>query len=227
LFGGGSLLVAVLHLGPLKPMLGRLFGSSVACPVSIKGLTAQEIETQRANASRALAGDRPARSRAAGPFALTVTKRADVSAWATAAGIACVAEQSDTALRCSDVPSAALGTSNDGPVASDVFFRFAPDGTLVAVDVMRRPCDGACAESLAREIITRIERDVGEKAASHGAELSAATLDAPGIRMNKTEFRFADFAVDVSVSRLEAAGGPLTVREQYRAVAGTAANAQR
>ncbi len=219
LFGGGTLLVGLLHVGPLKPLLGRLFGSVAGCPVSLKGLTPQEIEAQRARASQTLAGDRPARARAAGPFAIGATRRADVDAWTKANALACAAEQSDTALRCSDVPSSALATSKDAPPASDAFFRFAPDGTLVAVDLMRQPCGGACAESLAREIIARVERDVGEKAASHGAELSAAVLDAPGIRMNKTEFRFADFAVDVSVSRLDAAGGPLTVREQYRSVA--------
>jgi hypothetical protein len=221
LVGLPTLVVALAHVGPLRPVLGRLgrvFGQSTGsgCPVSLAGLTPQEIERHRAQSNEVLAGNQPARARAAGPFIVGKTMRRDVEAWATERAVSCREEQSATALRCTSVPSAALGTSAEAPPATDAFVRFDPSGLVVGVDIMRRECDGACAERLANELAARLERDVGPRSALHG-ELSAAYFDAPGLKTTMLQYRFSDFAADVSVMRSKEAG-PVLVREQYRGV---------
>lgn len=216
LFGGGTLLVAVLHVGPLKPLLGRMFGSASSCPVSVTNLSAKEIDDHRVRSSAILAGTASARSHAAGPFVVGKTTRAEVDAWSKAAAVSCTLEQADTALRCVDVDAKHLGGAASQPRGKDTFFRFSVDGRLVGLDIMREPCDGARAQVLASDLVARVTRDVGDKSAQRG-EIDASYFDAPGIRATMVEFRFADYAVDVSVMRMSTEG-LLSVREQYRAV---------
>lgn len=213
-------LAALGHSKPFRPFLGRWLGQSGACPVSVKGLTPEQIDAHRVSASGVLSGEAPARSRAAGPFVIGTSTRRDVDRWAQAESVTCSVELSGTALRCADVPARALTTSVDAPAGTDTFFRFSPASVLVGLDVMRAPCGGPCNERLAREIVTRVQRDVGQATSQHG-EIDAAYFEAPGLRAVNLEFHFIDYAVDVSVTRL-APSGPLTLREQYRAVSRTA-----
>jgi hypothetical protein len=158
----------------------------------------------------------------AGPFTIRETTRADVDAWSasSAAGMGlgggtCVEELAATALRCRHVPARAIG-ADGGPAGDDVLFRFDPAGKLVGFDVMREAASAAVVAPLAEALVASLERSAGPRSATHG-ETSAAYFDAPGIRMTSIEFRFSDYAADVSVSRLSERG-PLVVREQYRAV---------
>lgn len=209
-------LVALGHAAPLRPLMGRLFGASApGCPV--KGMSAEALEKQRVQASAALAGAVPAKRRVAGPFVIGETKRGDVEAWASRTSLTCTPALAGAALRCADVPSAALAAAVEGaPAGEDVFARFAPSGVLVGLDVMRAPTSGAHAAALLTWLRERALNEVGSPTAAPAA-LSAASLDAPGIQMISTEYRFSDYAVDLGVSRL-VPKGPLVVREQYRAV---------
>lgn len=213
-----TVVIGLAHTRAFGPTLGRLFGMSSGCPVSLEGMKPEQIEAHRARASVVLAGALPSRAKRIGPFAIGTTTRDDVQAWAKSEAIAtCNAEQSGIVLRCIDVPAKALTSSiPSAPQGKDVFFRFTMQGVLVGLDIMREPCDGTCAENLARDLGATVERDIGKATTQHG-ELAAAYFDAPGIRMTITEHRFTDLAVDVSVSRHQLAG-PLTVREQYRSV---------
>ncbi len=222
--GGSLLLVVAGHFGPLRPLLARLGSASAVCPVVGK-LEPQEIESQRAKASQILAGSTPAKRRFAGPFVILASSRMDVEAWASSAGVTCVDEIAKTALRCRDVPARALALGEQGeqaarvvasPSGSDVFVRFDPASKVVGFDVMRTAANAGVVASLASELASRIEREAGARSATHG-QLDAVHLEAPGMRMASVEFRFSDYAADVSVSRLEERGN-LVVREQYRAV---------
>lgn len=225
IFGVLLLLVVAGHFGPLRPWLARLGSASAVCPVVGK-MDPNEIESQRAKASQILAGSTLAKQRFAGPFAILGSTRTDVEAWAASAGVSCVDEIAKTALRCRDVPARALALGELGklgelgevslPTGSDVFVRFDPAGKLVGFDVMRTAASARVVAALAIALASRVEREAGARSATHGT-LDAAYLEAPGMRMASVEFRFSDYAADVSVSRLEERGD-LIVREQYRAV---------
>lgn len=235
--GAGLLLVVVgatisaAHLPALHPWLraatAKLSSGPPSCPMQGRRASSSAIEAQRVSASQTLAGSTPARIRVAGPFVLGVSGARDVEAWAAMRGIRCSDELSGASRRCPDVPAAALSPNSvhdarDSAAApppldaSDVLFRFNADRALVAVDVMRAPAPSDVAVKLAAAIIARLSDAAGAARATFG-DFAPVALEAPGMRMARAEFRFSDYAADVSVSRLDRTG-PLIVREEYRSV---------
>ena len=208
-------LIGLGHVGPGKRLLGGLFGAAApGCPVSLKGLSPQEIEAHRASSSLVLAGEAAPKSRGAGPFVIGATTRGDVTSWALATKVRCDDAQERTALRCIDVPGAALG-AGALPVASDVLVRFDPGERVVALDVMRAAEPEAVASAL-EHLLRDVEARVGPRSALIG-ELSPAYFAGAGLKVTTGECRFTNYAVDVSATRT-ADTGAIRLREQYRAV---------
>jgi hypothetical protein len=192
--------VGVLHTPLGRPLLARL-GMRAGCPVMNAHLTPQQIETGRVQAGLPLRGTARAPQRPALEFALMKATAADVRAWAAASGLACSEELAGTALRCAAPVARA---------ARDLYFRFDPAGVLVALDVMH---EGVSPEEAAREF----ERLRAELAREVGAPtVSRDTLDAEPLSQRAVQYRFRDYAADVSATNFGAQG--VVIREQYRAL---------
>jgi hypothetical protein len=189
--------IGVLHTPLGRPLLARL-GIRSGCPVLNAHLTPQQIENGRVQAALPLRGSERAPQRPALEFALMKATAADVHAWASASGMACSEELAGTALRCQ-----ASG-------ARDLYFRFDPGGVLVALDVMHEgvPPDAAVAEF--ERLRAQLARDVGAPTLSHD------TLDAEPLSQRAVQYRFRDYAADLTATNFGAQG--VIIREQYRAL---------
>ena len=91
---------------------------------------------------------------------------------------------------------------------------FDPRGVVVGIDLMRDGTDGAKAAAVLTSISGRIAREAGPPSTVQGTADPAhlgGYLDRAA-----TEFRFADYAADVSATNLGERG--IVVREQYRSI---------
>jgi hypothetical protein len=203
---GGVLAAAGLaHVPAVRSALGV-----ASCPFAHPASVA-ELEDLRLKAASNLRGAGTAGRAAARPafgFQLDATTKDDVRAWGSAHGATCTDDLGGAALRCEHANVA------DGPGADDAFFRFDPGGRLVGVDVMRAPISAAEAQPLFDAVCARLGREAGP--ASSMRRLDAKALAEPFARAG-AEFRFADYAADVSAMNDEA--GHVVVREQYRTLA--------
>lgn len=196
---GAAALFAVGALGHApfaRAWLAKLGGCPMGAPLS-----AAELEARRVEAVKKIAGTTDARSRPAFGFALERSTRGDARAWAAEHGGGCEDEPGGAALRCK---------ATDG---TDVFFQYGPRGDLVALDVMREGVSPARAAELVKAEIALLTREAGPPARALG-ETDAAYLAGP-LRQVNAEFRFRDYAADVTASNL---GEGVLVRMQYRSI---------
>jgi hypothetical protein len=186
------------------------------CPFSAPAFP-EQAEALRARAMLPLRGEGIAPARSALGFTLGATTRGEVSDWAARQGVACAPEQGANALRCTGVPAA--GPEEAGAPGEDgtgnLYALFDPSGRLVALDVMR---ESSPVETVARRfdvVRRRLASSLGPPSASWG-EATAAYLGARPLRQAAAQFRFADFAADVTATNL--AGRGVVLREQYRSI---------
>jgi hypothetical protein len=213
---GILLLVGILHTPAGQPLLARLSGGGGGgCPVGLANATPEKLEEARVAGLKSVPrGEARAPVRPALRFTLAATKRATVEAWVKANHLACNEEVAGTALRCLDV-DARLAGSADSPRIADLFFRFDPNGGLVALDAMYA---GTSADEAARAFASagqRLTRDLGSAGVVNG-ESSATYLASVALAQTSLEYRFADYAVDVTATNFGERG--VIVREQYRAL---------
>ncbi len=201
-----ALLVGALHSRAARPYLGRL-GVRKGCPVNMDAVTPASLENERLAAIPALRGEGSASARPAMGFQLARATRNEVRAWARNTNAACEERFEAAEMHCAGVP----------PTSSprDVVFRFEPAGVLVAVDVMRRANTPEDAAHAIAETSSELAHEVGPPKATTG-EATAAFLGAEPYRRATIQFRFRDYAADVSATNL--AGRGIIVREQYRAI---------
>lgn len=171
------------------------------------------MEAQRQITANRLRGTTPAASRPAFGFALDVSTRADVRRDIDRAGGACKEELEGAALRCE--VAAAAGR----PSVRDAFFRFSPDGVLVAVDVVREPASPEAAASLVEQLTSKLSREAGPVTTSRG-EATASALGSGHLAQAVREYRFTDYAADVTATNFGEGGKSpdVVVREQYRSL---------
>ena len=193
---------------------GRALLGGGGCPWGKEAPSAAKLEELRVKSAATLkvAGTTRATARPAFGFVLDQSTRADVTAWAARAAATCTAEIGGGALRCE------LGdrniTEENGVPVRDAFFRFDPRGVIVGIDLMRDGTDGAKAAAVLTTISGRIAREAGPPTTVQGTADPAhlgGYLDRAA-----TEFRFADYAADVSATNLGERG--IVVREQYRSI---------
>jgi hypothetical protein len=210
--------VAVPLLGAavaLHTPAGRsLLGARSGCPWGGEAPSAAKLEELRVKSAASLkvAGAARASARPAFGFVLDRSTRADVTAWAARTSATCTDEIGGGALRCELADG--NPTEEGGVAVRDAFFRFDPQGVVVGIDLMRSGTDGAKAASVLTSIAGRIAREAGPPSAVQGSA-DAAHLGGYLDRA-ATEFRFADYAADVSATNLGERG--IVVREQYRSI---------
>lgn len=203
--------VGVLHTKAARPLLARISGAG-GCPV-LAGQTPEKLEEGRVANLKPLAGEGRAAARPALTFVLGKTKRDDIASWADGRKLSCKDDLNGTALRCNDVDSRSV---DDGDVPiEDLFFRFDPGGTLVALDAMHRGANGDEAVQLLDAASARLARALGAPTKTSGERTGAYLTGAP-FAQTAIEYRFADYAADVSATNFGDRG--VVVREQYRAI---------
>jgi hypothetical protein len=202
---------AGLHTHAARALLGGAQG----CPWGNAPPTAAKLEAQRVQVAAALKGAATTRAtaRPAFGFVLDRSTRSEVAAWAARSGATCEAEIGGAAMRC-ELPAQNNVTEENGVSVRDAFFRFDPRGTIVGIDLMREGAAGEKAAVVLASISDRITRAAGPPTTVQGTADSAhlgGYLDRAA-----TEFRFADYAADVSATNLGDRG--VVVREQYRSI---------
>jgi len=195
---------------------GRALLGTGGCPWGGAPPSAEKLEDFRVKNAAPLKANTRAAARPAFGFELDKSTRAELVAWGKSVGAACTEELGGAALRCeSSDPNGGRPIAAEGGLAiHDAFFRFDPRGILVGIDLMRDGTDGEKAASVLIAISARIARDAGPPSTVQG---SASPQHLSGyLNRAATEFRFADYAADVSATNLGAQG--VVVREQYRSI---------
>jgi hypothetical protein len=207
-----AVLVPVLGAGVLAhTRAGRaLFGEK--CPWEGAPPSAERLESFRVKSAANLKGTARAPARPAFGFVLDSSTKADVTAWGARVGATCREEIAGAALRCEST-GRAIGADSELPV-KDAFFRFDPRGVLVGVDLMRDGTNGDKAAAVLTTITAQIAREAGPPSTVQGTASSAHL--AGYLNRAGSEFRFADYAADVSATNMGEQG--VVVREQYRSI---------
>ncbi|GAC1352284.1 MAG: hypothetical protein NVS3B20_14860 [Polyangiales bacterium] len=208
-------LIGFGHTQAGRPILS-LLGIRMGCPVGYdRKVTAAEIDAYRAKSVKTLSGQGEAHDRTALGFELGKTTRADVSAWAKGAGAGCSTLDSDTALRCKGLPgSSFVGVTRAEPI-DDLFFRFDGGGRLVALDATRMGVAPEEAASFLDAEGGKLRERLGPPTQPLGDHTAAFLASGPMLRSG-LEYRFANYAVDLSATNVGGRG--ILVREQYRAI---------
>ncbi len=206
--------MALLHTRFGRPLLARMSGDKGGCPVSIAGASPEKLESHRVEAMKSLKGRGRAAAKPALTFVLGQSTRADVATWESSSHVTCKDDLAGTALRCLDVDPRTVA---DGSVPiADLFFRFDPKGQLVALDVMHDGTSGDAAVRLFGEVVERLASKLGAPPSAAYGERTSAYLTATPLGQATIEYRFADYAADVSATNFGDRG--VVVREQYRAI---------
>ena len=199
---------AALHLPVARPLLGRL---GMACPV--RSVSAEQVDAARRPALRALQGGASAPRRPALGLALGGTREADARAWAARHGIACAENaRAPRALMCQDVPPTAVGRTAGSGAIDDLVLAFDAEGSLVAVDALRRGLTAASAASAGSAVEERLRRELGRPAEAAG-QWSAAYFDGGAMRTSLLRYRFRDYLAFVTATHVPGRG--VLLREQY------------
>lgn len=203
--------VGVAHTDFGRPLLRYVPGMG-ACPLDTATLTAEDRIRVRGEQLAALAGEGEARSRVALAFELGTTTRADIDVWATAHELHCAPGRS-LALRCDDVPAAALGERS----FDEVSFEFDTTGVLLTVESSGHAADAAsAAEYVARRDIS-LRAVLGEPTIVHGDAVAASVARGPLSQISR-EFRRSDVRAQVMATNL--GRGRYGVREFHQLVSG-------
>lgn len=204
--------VSIIAAGGLAhTRAGRaLFGAK--CPWEGAPPSAARLEDFRAKNAVKLKGTARATARPAFGFVLDQSTKADVTAWGSRVAATCREEIGGAALRC-ESSARPIAAENEIPI-KDAFFRFDPRGVLVGVDLMRDGTDGEKAAAMLNTLTERVAREAGPPAAVQG--MASPSHLAGYMNRAATEFRFADYAADVSATNLGEEG--IVVREQYRSI---------
>jgi hypothetical protein len=209
-----SVPLLAVAVGLHTPAGRALIGGADGCPLGKGAPSAAKLEELRVKSAATLKpnGTTRASARPAFGFVLDTSTRADVTAWATRASATCTEEIGGAALRC-ELADKNI-TEENGVSVRDAFFRFDPRGVVVGIDLMRDGTDGNKAAAVLTSISDRITREAGPPSTVRGTADSAhlgGYLDRAA-----TEFRFADYAADVSATNLGDRG--VVIREQYRSI---------
>ncbi len=194
---------------------GRALLGTSGCPWEQGAPSAARLEESRVKSATVLKSNASIRAaaRPAFGFVLDQSTRADVKSWSARAGSTCTDELGGAALRCE--PTDKTRSAENGVGVSDAFFRFEPSGVLVGIDLMREGTDGEKAAAVLTTLTERISLAAGPPSTVQGTA-SSAHLAGGYLNRAATEFRFADYAADVSATNMGERG--VVVREQYRSI---------
>ena len=206
-------LVGLGHTRAARPLIAWMGGSAPGCPV--REIDPVKLEAARVASLAPLRGKDLAPVRPALQFVLRTSTRRDVVIWARASHVPCGDEMNGGALRCRDVPATATGAQIGASDVNDLFFRFDPAGSLVSVDAMHAGVSGEAASTYLDTVSVALSKDLGPADKPMG-EHSARYLSGDLYAQSSTQFRFRDYAADVSATNFGDRG--VVVREQYRPI---------
>ncbi|WP_131931223.1 MULTISPECIES: hypothetical protein [Burkholderia] len=117
-------------------------------------------------------------------------------------------------LRCRGVPAQSLGSN--GPPVSEIWFSFAPDHTLMAINVYRRDMS---ADETRRswQIAVRNLHDALGAPTSVSGDTTLESLIGKPVAVARVSYAYSDYVATVTASHLPYGG--LAVREQYMSTA--------
>jgi hypothetical protein len=215
-------LVGLLAVGALHSNAGRALLGASGCPFdpAAKPASPETIEDFRKKSLASMRVGGKATARPALGLTLGASTRTEASSWASGLGLACEGELGGAALRCEGrAPRDADVTAKPRAMIRDAYFRFAPDGTLVALDILHEGTTAARALASAQGIVAALEAKLGAAARVVG-DPTAQALEAGRSSRAGFELHFDDYAADVSATNLAsddvARGREIVVREQYR-----------
>jgi hypothetical protein len=215
-----TLAVATVAVGWMHTHAGRalLARLGVQCPVT--QVQPPRVAAVRERAIARYRGSTPAPSRPAAGLRLDVSTEAEVGAWAARTHSSCTAiTRGYRFLRCRGVAAAALGSS--GPAVSEVWFSFAPDDALIAVNLYRRYMSESQTQESWQAAVQRLREQLGTPTQSSG-DLTLANLVASPVAVARVQYAYTDYVATVTASRTPYGG--MALREQY--MSAVTANAQ-
>jgi hypothetical protein len=201
---GLTLLIGFLHTKAGRPLLARL---GVSCPVKA---SPEAVEAARLHSARTLRGTEAAASRPALGFALDSMTLNDVKAWAARKNVSCD-ELRVGLMRCTDVPSVAVGST--GPAINQLDFGFAPATEhLVNVSAWRNGMTGDAAAAQLATVVEKMKEQLGAPTREAGSR-TAGYLASGAMHTATVEYRFKDYIADVTATNIPGRG--LLMREHY------------
>jgi hypothetical protein len=200
-------LIGFAHTPAGKPMLDWIAGRA-GCPIG-GHIEPAERDAAILTARQVFKGEMPAVSRDALVFTLGATTSETARAWAEREGIACVEEEPGR-LRCTDVPSAALGV--EMPVA-DLLVSFDANDRLQGIDVHT----GALAADEAVRLVESRREAIAKQAGPATSMAGVATgewLASGPLQQVSTSFHYADRRAELTATNF--GGGRVVLREIHQ-----------
>lgn len=198
--------IGMMHTAAGRHVLARL---GVPCPVN--QVDAQLVQAVRSEALVRARGEQRAADRPALNLRLDVTTFAELGTWAMRTHAHCDAiNRGYRHLRCRGVPADSLGIV--GPAISEIWFSFAHDDTLTAINLYRRGMTEQQTLQSWQVATQRLRERLGAPTQSTG-DLTLAGLATTPIAVARVRYTYRDYMASITASHLPGSG--LAVREQY------------
>jgi hypothetical protein len=203
--------VATAAIGMMHTAGGRQVLAKLGVPCPVTQVDAQLVQAVRGKALVRARGERRAAERPALNLRLDVTTYAELGAWAIRNHAPCDAiTRGYRHLRCRGVSAASLGIG--GPAISEIWFSFAPDDTLAAINLYRRGMTEQETQQSWQEATQRLRERLGTPTQSTG-DLTLVGLATAPVAVARVRYAYQDYIALITASHLPGSG--LAVREQY------------
>jgi hypothetical protein len=208
LIGLGLITAAI---GSMHTHSGRLLLAKLGVPCPVNQVDPKLVRAARENALGRLRDSVTAPIRPALGLQLDASTYAEVSAWAARNQVGCdTITRGYHFLRCRGVPAAALGVL--GPPASEIWFSFDPNNTLMAINLYRRSMTESETRQSWQTALQRLRESLGAPTQSTG-DLTLASLANSPVSVARVQYTYADYIATITASHMPYGG--LAVREQY------------
>ncbi|WP_428332131.1 hypothetical protein [Novosphingobium sp.] len=196
---GVCALAAVAHTPPVR----HLFMRSGTCPLGFTGspVSAADHDKSLQRAAQALRGDGPAGVKPALGFVLEQTSRQDVLTWAQQHQATCDGKPETHRLECKVTDIGSLPDSALEHAPGTLFLVFNSGDKLKRVQVMAHVAAVVDATRAMNAVLSKLTLHVGKPSHETG-QPSTAYLEGGALRQAVTEYRYADFYAQVSVTNM-------------------------
>ena len=200
---------------PLLALLGRHGVAKVGCPLGYDvAATPLEREAARQRFAGAHQGVARAAARPALGFALDVTTRADVIAWAASSGVTCAKPRSGADLACTGVPDALLPEASRGVGVQSLWLDFGAKDTLISVIAVRRDASAAAISRAFGAVTGDLAKEAGPATSADG-DAAALRLSSGLLQQASAEYRFRNY---YALTRATNMGDGFVLTEEYRSL---------
>ena len=206
-----GLSVATVAIAWMHTSAGRVLLAKLGVPCPVNQVDARRVLAARDYALASARGTVSAPERPALGMRLDVSTESEVAAWAARSGTRCDAiTRGYHYLRCRGVPAATLGLV--GPPVSEIWFSFAPNQRLNAINLYRRDMTPQEAQQSWQYATGSLRAALGAPTQLVGDPSLAAVLSRP-VDVARVRYVYADYLATVTASHTPTGG--LAVREQY------------